>query len=162
MSDFETEICFVRRNCTPYGGAENYLVRLSNSLTEQGYTHRLIHSRLPKFLPSFLRVMFFNLSVCLHKGQRFYFSLERISCPDIYRAGDGVHREFLLSKNKSFNLLNPVYLFLERRCFSNARKIIANSMMVRNDIIHHYNIDSSKIFVIYSGVKLDIDYALAG
>jgi UDP-glucose:(heptosyl)LPS alpha-1,3-glucosyltransferase len=162
MSDFKAEICFIRRNRTPYGGAENYLVRLSNALTEQGYSHSLIHSSLPNFLPSFLRAILFNLGVCLQKGQRFYFSLERISCPDIYRAGDGVHREFLLSKKKSFNLLNPVYLFLERRCFRNARKIIANSMMVRNDIIRHYNIDSRKISVIYSGVELGIDNSLTG
>ncbi len=162
MSDFKADICFVRRNRTPYGGAEKYLTRLSNALMEQGYTHRLIHSRLPGFLPSILRVLLFNLGVCLFKGQRFYFSLERISCPDIYRAGDGVHRQFLLSKKKSFNLLNPVYLYLERRCFRNARKIIANSMMVRNDIIRHYKIDTDKISVIYSGVELDIDNSLAG
>ncbi|MEA1890341.1 MAG: glycosyltransferase family 4 protein [Pseudomonadota bacterium] len=162
MSNFKAEICFIRRNRTPYGGAEKYLVRLSNALTEQGYTHSLIHSRLPNFLPSFLRAMLFNLVVCLQKGQRFYFSLERISCPDIYRAGDGVHKEFLLSKKKSFNLLNPVYLFLEQRCFRNARKIIANSLMVRNDIIRHYKIDSGKISVIYSGVELYIDNSFAG
>ena len=162
MSEFKAEICFIRRNRTPFGGAENYLVRLSNALTKQDYTHSVIHSRLPRFLPSFLRVMLFNLGVCLQKGQRFYFSLERISCPDIYRAGDGVHREFLLSKDKSFNLLNPVYLFLERRCFRNAHKIIANSMMVRNDIIRHYNIDNDKISVIYSGVDLDIDKSVSG
>ncbi|GBE08082.1 D-inositol 3-phosphate glycosyltransferase [bacterium BMS3Abin11] len=162
MNDSKAEICFVRRNRTPFGGAEKYLERLSNQLTEQGYAHRLIHSRLPSFLPSFLRVLLFNMGVCLFKGPRFYFSLERISCPDIYRAGDGVHREFLLSKKKSFNLLNPVYLFLEQRCFRNAHKIIANSMMVKNDIIRHYRIEADKIRVIYSGVELDIDNSLAG
>jgi len=162
MNDSKAEICFVRRNRTPFGGAEKYLTRLSNALTEQGYTHRLIHSRLPSFLPSFLRVLLFNMGVCLFKGSRFYFSLERISCPDIYRAGDGVHREFLLSKKKNFNLLNPVYLFLEQRCFRNAHKIIANSMMVKNDIIRHYRIETDKISVIYSGVELDIDNSIAG
>ena len=162
MSDLKAEICFLRRNRTPYGGAEKYLIRLSNALMEKGYRHRIIYSRLPNFLPSFLRAMLFNIGSCLSKGQRFYFSLERISCPDIYRAGDGVHRQFLLSKKKSFNLLNPVYLYLERRCFVNASKIIANSLMVKKEIIHHYNIDSNKIHVIYSGVELDIDNSLAG
>jgi len=88
------EICLVRRNRTPYGGAEKYLLRLSNELTAQGYRHQLITSRLPKFLPSFMRALLFNIGTCLQKGSRFYFSLERITCPDIYRAGDGVHREF--------------------------------------------------------------------
>jgi len=155
MSDVKPEICFVRRNRTPFGGAEKYLERLSNQLTEQG-------SRLPSFLPSFLRVLLFNMGVCLSKGPRFYFSLERISCPDIYRAGDGVHREFLRTRKKSFNLLNPVYLYLERRCFNNSRKIIANSLMVRDEIIKHYHIDSKKIIVIYSGVELNIDNSLSG
>ncbi len=162
MVDFKAEICFLRRNRTPYGGAEKYLVRLSKALMEHGYRHRIIHSRLPGFLPSFLRAMLFNIGACLMKGRRFYFSLERISCPDIYRAGDGVHRQFLLTKKKSFNLLNPVYLYLERRCFRNAQKIIANSLMVKNEILHHYNIDSEKIHVIYSGVELDIDRSSAG
>ena len=98
MSAIKREIYFVRRNRTQFGGAEKYLVRLSSELTQQGYGHRVIHSRLPKFLPSFLRAILFNIGVCLRKGSRFYFSLERISCPDIYRAGDGVHREFLRSK----------------------------------------------------------------
>ena len=162
MSEFRTEIFFIRRNRTPYGGAEKYLARLSNELADQGYSHRVVNSRLPKFLPSFIRALLFNISVCMQKGTRFYFSLERISCPDIYRAGDGVHREFLLSKRSSFNLLNPVYLYLERRCFRNARKIIANSEMVKEEIIQHYKIDSGKISVIYSGVELDVDGSPAG
>ena len=162
MSTIKREICFVRRNRTEFGGAEKYLVRLSNELTQQGYSHRVIHSRLPKFLPSFLRAILFNLGVCLHKGSRFYFSLERISCPDIYRAGDGVHREFLLSKEKSINPLNPVYLYLEKRCFRNAKKIIANSLMIKQQIMHHYAIDSDKISVIYSGVEPEVDAPNAG
>jgi len=162
MSGVKPEICFVRRNRTPFGGAEKYLERLSYQLSEQGYSHRIINSRLPRFIPSFLRVLFFDFGVCSSKGNKFYFSLERISCPDIYRAGDGVHRQFLLTRKKSFNLLNPVYLYLERRCFNNSRQIIANSLMVRDEIIKHYNIDSKKINVIYSGVELDIDNSLFG
>ncbi len=156
------EICFVRRNRTPFGGAEKYLARLSTQLTEQGYSHRIVHSSLPGFLPSFLRVILFNIGVCLTRGKRFYFSLERISCPDIYRAGDGVHRQFLLSRKKSFKLLNPIYLYLERRCFQNAKMIIANSEMVRQEIISHYDIAADKICVIYSGIELDSELPVAG
>jgi len=162
MSNVKPEICFIRRNSTPFGGAEKYLSRLSHQLSEQGYKHRVINSSLPRFIPSFLRVIFFNLAVCFSKKDKFYFSLERISCPDIYRAGDGVHRQYLRTKKKSFKLLNPVYLYLERRCFNNARSIIANSLMVKNEIIQHYNIDSKKISVIYSGVCLDIDASKIG
>ena len=162
MSETKAEICFLRRNRTPYGGAERYLARLSTELSEQGYRHRLVYSRLPAFLPSFLRVLLFNIAVCLQKGNKFYFSLERISCPDIYRAGDGVHREFLLRKGRSFNLLNPLYLYLEKRCFNNARYIIANSQMVKDQIKQHYAIGDEKIGVIYSGVEMDDPGVAAG
>ena len=162
MSDVKAEICFIRRNRTTHGGAERYLSRLSKELTEQGYPHRLVYSRLPALLPSFLRALLFNLVVCLRKGKKFYFSLERISCADIYRAGDGVHREFLLRKGRRFNLLNPVYLYLEKRCFNNARHIIANSQMVKDDIIRHYNIDSAKISVVYSGIETEFEQITAG
>ena len=162
MSETKAEICFLRRKRTPYGGAERYLSRLSTELSEQGYRHRLVYSRLPAFLPSFLRVLLFNIAVCLQKGNKFYFSLERISCPDIYRAGDGVHREFLRHKGRSFNLLNPLYLYLEKRCFNNARYIIANSQMVKDQIKQHYAISDEKIGVIYSGVEMDAPGVAAG
>ena len=89
--------------------------------------------------------------------------MERISCPDIYRAGDGVHKVFLTIENKSkFNLLHTVYLYLEKRCFSNSKKIIANSNMVKNEIINIYGIDENKIKVVYNGFKLEkLNYNLS-
>jgi UDP-glucose:(heptosyl)LPS alpha-1,3-glucosyltransferase len=102
-----------------------------------------------------VRAIFFNLQVCLTKKNQFYFSLERITCPDIYRAGDGVHKVFLTTTQKSkLNPLHPVYLYLEKRCFQNARHIIANSQMIKNQIINTYNIDNTKISVVYNGVNL--------
>lgn len=97
----------------------------------------------------------FNLQLGLTKKNKFYFSLERISCPDIYRAGDGVHRKFLTIEKKSkLNLLHPIYLYLESRCFKNAKHIIANSSMVKSQIIDNYNINPNKINVIYNGIEL--------
>ena len=89
------------------------------------------------------------------KGDKFYFSLDRITCPDLYRAGDGVHKVFLSIEDKSrLNLLHPVYLYLERHCFNNAKYIIANSNMVKEQIIDTYNINPNKINVIYNGIEL--------
>ena len=102
----------IRANKTKYGGAENYLSRLSESLKEQNINHQVVNSIFPKSLPSWLRVILFNLQVCLTKADKFYFSLDRVSCPDIYRAGDGVHKIFLSIEKKSrTNLLHPIYLF---------------------------------------------------
>ena len=150
----DKNLYFVRGNRTKYGGAENYLLRLSNALTNQKINHKIIYSIFPKFIPSWLRVILFNFQVCLTKKDRFYFSLDRISCPDIYRAGDGVHKVFLTIEKKSkTNLLHPIYLFLEKRCFNKAKHIIANSQMVKSEIIDTYEIDSKKISVVHNGVK---------
>lgn len=155
MINYDLEICLLRRNQTRFGGAENYLARLSNELDRVNVRHEVVYSSLPKFLPSWLHALLYSRRVCRTKGKRFYFSLERITCPDIYRAGDGVHRQFLQTKRKSINLLNPVYLYLEKRCFNNARRIIVNSNMVRQEIIQHYDVDPGKISLVYSGINID-------
>lgn len=146
----------IRANKTKFGGAEVYLNRLSSELKTLNIEHELIHSSIPKFLPSWLRVILFNLKVCNNKDKNLYFSLERITCPDIYRAGDGVHKRFLEIENKSvLNPLHAVYLFIEKRTFNNSKKIIAISNMVKNDIIDAYKINPDKIRVIYNGFKLE-------
>jgi len=112
------ELILIRGNKTPYGGAENYLCRLSEELQNHRISHKIVNSIFPKFMPSWLRVILFNLQVCLTKKNKFYFSLDRITCPDIYRAGDGVHKVFLAIEEKSkTNLLHPIYLFLEKKMF---------------------------------------------
>jgi UDP-glucose:(heptosyl)LPS alpha-1,3-glucosyltransferase len=149
------ELCFIREKSTKFGGAEMYLSRLSNSLTKSGIQHRVIHSIFPNFLPSWVRIIIFNMQVCITKRNKFYFSLERVVCPDIYRAGDGVHKVFLTVEKKSkINPLHPVYLFLERRCFNNAKRIIANSNLIKNEIINTYQIDPEKIIVVYNGIEI--------
>jgi UDP-glucose:(heptosyl)LPS alpha-1,3-glucosyltransferase len=151
---------FIRSNKTKFGGAEVYLSRLSDALNKKNIQHEVVNSIFPKFLPSWLRAILFNLQVCLNKRNKFYFSLDRITCPDIYRAGDGVHKVFLTIEDKSkINPLHPIYLFLEKRCFNNAKKIIAISNMVKKDIVGSYKVDEKKISVVYNGIPLkDYNY----
>ena len=149
------KVYFIRANISNFGGAEVYLSRLSHALKNQNIEHEIIFSNIPATLPSWLRVVLFNLRLIISKRDRFYFSLERIICPDIYRAGDGVHKIFLnIEKKSKLNPLHPLYLYLERQCFKNAKKIIANSKMVKNEIINSYKINPEKIRVIYSGIEL--------
>jgi len=157
------KIYFIRANNSKTGGAEVYLSRLEGVLLQMGVACEIINSTIPKSLPSWLRVILFNWFVCRNKQGRFYFSLERISCPDIYRAGDGVHKVFLRGAGKSkLNPLHKVYLYLERRCFANAKVIIANSEMIKKQIINEYGICPKKIEVIYNGVNTHTqDYGLA-
>ena len=89
------KIYLIRSNSTKFGGAENYLYRLSNALKNENLDHEIIHSFFPKFLPSWARAILFNMQVRFSKKEKFYYSLDRITCPDIYRAGDGVHKVFI-------------------------------------------------------------------
>jgi UDP-glucose:(heptosyl)LPS alpha-1,3-glucosyltransferase len=151
------QIFFIRANKTKHGGAEVYLSRLSNELKKQMIPHNIIHSDIPQFLPSWLRVMLFNKKVCSQKKENdLYFSLERVTCPEIYRAGDGVHKIFVDVEQKSkWNPLHKIYISLEEQCFKNSKKIIANSEMIKKQIIDTYTIDSEKIEVVYNGVYLE-------
>jgi len=149
------KIHLIREKHTPYGGAENYLSRLSNALHERGVDCEVLNSPFPSFLPSWMRMFLFDKFLCWNKKNKFYFSLERISCPDIYRAGDGVHKVFLENTNKkSFNPLHRVMKYYEKKCFSSARVIVANSQMVKSEIIQTYGISSKNIKVIYNGIPV--------
>lgn len=149
------KLYLVRANKKKAGGAEIYLSQLSEQFDRLNINHEIIHSNLPKILPSWVRVALFNMSTCMSKNDKFYFSLDRISCPDIYRTDDGVHKVFLTTENKSkTNLLHKLYLHLEKKAFNRAKKIIAISNMVKNNIIDSYNIDPSKIVVIHNGIIL--------
>jgi UDP-glucose:(heptosyl)LPS alpha-1,3-glucosyltransferase len=154
------KIYLIREKSSKFGGAEVYLSRLSKALGDNGIDHQIVNSIFPKFLPSWLRIILFNLQACLTKKNKFYFSLERIVCPDVYRAGDGVHKVFLTVESKSkLNPLHPVYLFLEKCCFNNAKRIIANSHMIKDEIVNAYDINPEKIDVVYNGVaSKTVDY----
>jgi UDP-glucose:(heptosyl)LPS alpha-1,3-glucosyltransferase len=148
------KLYFIRANRNKFGGAENYLSRLSIALNKQNINYQVVNSVFPRFLPSWLRAILFNFQVSFLKKDKFYFSLDRITCPDIYRAGDGVHKAFLKVENKSkLNPLHPVYLYLEKRCFNNAKCIIANSNMIKNEIVSTYEIKSNKVRVVYNGIE---------
>ena len=154
MPDFN--ITFIRFKNTPFGGAERYLQRLTKGLESQRIDTKTVHADLPSWLPSWIRVLLFNRKVCRRKKKSdLYFSLDRATCCDIYRAGDGVHRAFLQTKGFSLNPLHRAYLWLERRTFANARLIIANSRMVKEQILHYYpDTDAAKIRIVYNGVPI--------
>lgn len=123
---------------------------------------------------SFLSTLTFNINsrftVCglrWQGNQRFYdcvISFERTTSQDIYRAGEGCHAEWLkirseiepFYKRLSFKI-NPLHitlLNLERKLFLNTKMIIANSKMVKEQIIKHYAIPEERTTVIYNGVDL--------
>jgi len=92
------------------------------------------------------------------------FSLERTLHQQVYRAGDGCHREwlarrapFLSPAARVAERLRPfhrVMLFLEKRLFADPglRRVIANSRQVKEEIIRHYGVDPGRLRVIYNGL----------
>ncbi len=86
---------------------------------------------------------------------------------DVYRAGDGCHREWLRRRGATLpparralvwaNPLHAAYLWLEGRIFRDprCRLIIANSQRGRDEIVAHYGTDPGRIAVLYTGVDLE-------
>jgi UDP-glucose:(heptosyl)LPS alpha-1,3-glucosyltransferase len=99
-------------------------------------------------------------------GYDLVHSFDRVRRCDVYRAGDGVHREWLRRRRAaqpawrraipSLNPLHLVYLALERGLFEGrAKAIVANSERGKAEILAHYRADPNRIRVIYNGVDLD-------
>jgi UDP-glucose:(heptosyl)LPS alpha-1,3-glucosyltransferase len=121
----------------------------------------------PFYLGRLWRDWSFARTVCRELGKRSFDlvqSHERLSCCDIYRAGDGVHREWLRQlarvRGPSGRLgivLNPYHHYIKRaeKCmFTSPRlkAVICNSKMVRDEIKHHFGLTDDRLHVIYSGV----------
>lgn len=136
---------------------------------ETGNKNIFFHKVAALSVSSFLSNITFNRNVKkeLEKtgtGLDCIISFERTTCQDIYRAGEGCHAEWLEIRSKigpfykklSFKL-NPLHismLDLEKRLFVNTGLIIANSKMVRAQIIKHYAVPAERINIIYNGVDL--------
>jgi UDP-glucose:(heptosyl)LPS alpha-1,3-glucosyltransferase len=92
------------------------------------------------------------------------FSLERTLFQHVYRAGDGCHREWLArrwpSRSPAGRLgqaLAPFHramLWLEGRLLAapELKRVIANAVMVREDLVRHYRIPRDKVALVYNGV----------
>jgi UDP-glucose:(heptosyl)LPS alpha-1,3-glucosyltransferase len=101
-------------------------------------------------------------------GSDSLMSLERVWRCNIYRAGDGVHRAWLARRAE---LLGPMRRFmarlnrkhseilrLEEALFrkQGADRVIANSQMVKNEIVEFYDYPAERIDLIYTGVPLKV------
>lgn len=150
------KLTIVRANKRAFGGAEIYLERLCEELGRNHVDYEILHSRIPKWLASGLRAWLFNMQVCLARDtSRFYFSLDRVSCADVLRVGDGVHKHYMqLKGGLPYTLLNLVYTYIEKRGFAHAKHLIAISEMVKRNIMDCYGVAPEKISVVYNGIPL--------
>jgi len=93
-------------------------------------------------------------------------SLERVWRCDFFRAGDGVHQAWIDRRarfqnplqriGRWFNKKHEVILRLEKALLADggARRVIANSAMVRDEIVSYYGFPSGAIDVIPNGVRV--------
>ncbi len=175
-------IGLIRMRYTPYGGAEVFLSRLVKGFMERGHRCHLFTSRWKgaKGLdihkvrvvrwPSFLKVLSFALNASRlveREALDAVIGLDRTPHQDIYRAGDGCHREWLLRRKdletplKYTSLwLNPLHLTIlaiEKRLFRDGRlkAVVVNSKRVKEEIMRHYGLPGQRIHVIYNGIEPD-------
>jgi UDP-glucose:(heptosyl)LPS alpha-1,3-glucosyltransferase len=95
-------------------------------------------------------------------------SLERIWRCDVYRAGDGVHRAWLQRRaevggrlqklSRVLNRTHSAILRLEQSLLAEggAGRVIANSQMVKEEIVRFYGFPAEKIDVVRNGVPLSV------
>ena len=98
-------------------------------------------------------------------GADIVFGMERTSSQTHYRAGNGVHAQYLRQRRltdsalkRATFALNPLHrtiLSLEKSCFENPslKKLYTNSYMVRQEILEHYNTNPEIIETVHNGVE---------
>jgi UDP-glucose:(heptosyl)LPS alpha-1,3-glucosyltransferase len=172
-------IAFVRQRYAPDGGAERFVSRALEALGTQDVRLTLVTREWkggdgfdvitcnPFYLGRLWRDWAFARCVCRTLAGRHFDlvqSHERIACCDIYRAGDGVHREWLAQRSRVLGraarlglALNPYHAYVklaERALFTSPRlkSVICNSHMVRDEIKKHFALPDKKLPIIYSGV----------
>ena len=177
------KLAIIRQKYSAFGGAERFIERLLPGLAENGVDVSLIARKWsgeasspmhwlrcdPFYLGSAWRDKSFAKAACAAVAQNDFDlvqSHERLSCCDIFRAGDGVHAAWLEARQKYLGeslgwlKLNPFHansLAAERRMFASARlkKVICISDMVRQDVRRFYNMSDEKLVTIYNGIDLE-------
>jgi UDP-glucose:(heptosyl)LPS alpha-1,3-glucosyltransferase len=168
------KIGLVRRGYSRTGGAEAYLRRFAEAAAAGGHGVVLFSERWPREEWPFELVpvasnsprAFADALVLLRPRDHcdFLFSLERVRTCDAYRAGDGVHAAWLERRAKyepawqpwlrRFSGKHREILALEKELFGprGARAVIANSALVREEIIRHFQYPEAQIHVVPNGV----------
>lgn len=175
------KIGLVRRGFSATGGAEAYLSRFARALVSAGHECVLYTSAdwsqeawpagrrvcLPGRSPRLFADALEHAQAGAMGSERcdYLFSLERVWRCDCYRAGDGVHRAWLERRREFepfwkpwsralFNRKHRQLLALEERLFGGktAGLVIANSRMIKEEIIRHYGYPRERIPVVYNGL----------
>lgn len=179
-------IALVRGSWNAAGGAERFVQRIAAALSARGVELTLIARKWPQGdtgLPAAVRCIELD---SFHIGRRWRdhafaaavretvarepFDLvqshERIPGLPLYRAGDGVHRQWLAIRRRQHGFwrnlgdtLSPQHraiLRAERDMFAHPalRCVVCNSEMVRDEVARIYGVPAHKLTVIRNGIDL--------
>lgn len=172
-------IAVIRRAGSLIGGAELYAARLLAAIVEAGHEAHLFAESWPE-LPDTVR--FHPIPISGPRRDRplrfaeavrdaldpagfdCVFSLERTLQQDVYRAGDGVHAEWLAQRRRyapwwrrpfvARGGFHQRMLALEAQTFSprNTRRVIVNSDLVRREIRARFDFPDDRIHLVRNGV----------
>ena len=172
-------IALVRARYSPFGGAERFVDHALAALQQNDVAVTLITRRWkqdsvipavicnPFYVGNVWRDWSFARSVCrtlTRENFDLVQSHERIACCDVYRAGDGVHREWLAQRGRILSplgrlkvALNPYHAYVkqaEAALFRSPRlrAVICNSRMAKDEIHTWFQVPDETLHVIYSGV----------
>jgi UDP-glucose:(heptosyl)LPS alpha-1,3-glucosyltransferase len=177
MSASRLTIGLVRRGHSETGGAEAYLKRLARGLSDSGHAVRLFTDAawparewpwgpITRLRGETAHRFADELEKIEPKDQcDLVLSLERVWRCDVYRAGDGIHQAWMRRRGAASSFarrllgrLNPKHretLELEQALFrGGARRVIANSQMVKREAEEFYGYPASQIEVVSNGVPL--------
>ena len=178
------KIALIRQRYNAFGGAERFIERTLAALAGESDVSLTLLARQwqgesalaavqlcdPFYVGRTWRDRSFARAACKAVsagGFDLVQSHERIACCDIFRAGDGVHAQWLANRGRALgglarlaHLASPWHrytLAAERRLFSSAKlkAVICNSRMVADEVLRHFQVDAAKLHVIYNGVDLD-------
>lgn len=174
-------LAIVRQKYRPDGGAERFVARALEALSAHDLELNVItrqwqgekqdnwhiHICDPMKWGRISREKgFANAARTLWQAENFDLvqSHERIAGCDIYRAGDGVHRRWLLQRARILPAWRQKLLFGDRyhryvmqaeRAMYQApelKAVICNAEMVRREIAEDFSIPANKIHVIYNAI----------
>ena len=174
-------VALVRGRYDPAGGAERFVQGALAALHAEGASVTLVTRDWPGgdgtaivlrpfHIGSLWRDHAFARAACRALAARRFDlvqSHERIPCCDIYRAGDGVHAQWLAERARvqsplarAASRLSPRHrwlLAMERALFASPRlrAVICNSEMVRGEITARFSIDPAKLVLVRNAVDAE-------
>ena len=162
------KIALLKREAKRDGGVEKHVKRIISAFAERGHEVTLV---TPHQLKSFTRTGKLEEfdQYCAHflkeNPQDVVLGMDRTRHQTHIRAGSGVHAAYLEHRKQeegwmgalSF-ALSPFHrhlLSIERGALADPKlqRVIVNSAMVKNELLHFYPVDPSKITVLHNGVQ---------